>query len=134
MGGLGSSDDADGTKDGKVDFKAPADGSYFVSVKDMLARGGSDFVYRVEAVAPQATIEVTMPEMLRRELQYLKQFNVPQGGYFSMVVNTTRKAVAGPEWDTFSKSIEADFKARADAAGVKSYIDADVVIDDGREE
>ncbi|MBP6601764.1 MAG: PPC domain-containing protein [Verrucomicrobiales bacterium] len=95
MGGLGSSDDADGTKDGKVDFKAPADGSYFVSVKDMLARGGSDFVYRVEAVAPQATIEVTMPEMLRRELQYLKQFNVPQGGYFSMVVNTTRKAVAG---------------------------------------
>ncbi len=40
------------------------------------------------------------------------------------------KAIAGPEWDTFSKSIEADFKARADAAGVKSYIDADVVIDD----
>jgi hypothetical protein len=95
MGSLGSSDDADGTKDGKVDFKAPADGNYFVSVKDMLSRGGGDFVYRVEAVAPQSSIEVTMPEMLRRDLQYLKQFNVPQGGYYAMAVSTARKGVAG---------------------------------------
>ena len=36
MGALGSSDDADGTKDGKVDFKAPADGDYLVKVNDML--------------------------------------------------------------------------------------------------
>ena len=39
MGALGSSDDADGTKDGKVDFKAPADGDYLVKVNDMLSRG-----------------------------------------------------------------------------------------------
>lgn len=95
MGALGSSDDADGTKDGRVDFKAPEDGEYFVRVNDMLKRGGPDFVYRIESVAPPRGIEVTMPEMLRRDFQYLKQFNVPQGGYYAMVVTATRRAVAG---------------------------------------
>lgn len=95
MGGLGSSDDADATKDGRVDFKAPEDGEYFVRVNDMLSRGGKDFVYRIESLVAQPTIDVTMPEMLRRDFQYLKQFNVPQGGYYAMVVNTTRRGVAG---------------------------------------
>lgn len=95
MGSLGASDDADGTKDSRVDFKAPADGDYFLKVNDMLSRGGADFVYRVESVVSPPTIEVTMPEMLRNEFQHLKQFNVPQGGYYAMVVSTTRKGVAG---------------------------------------
>ncbi|MCB1203085.1 MAG: PPC domain-containing protein [Verrucomicrobiae bacterium] len=95
MGSVGSSDDADGTKDSRVDFKAPADGVYFVRITDMLSRGGSDFVYRVEPTTPAKTIDVTMPEMLRRDFQYLKQFDIPQGGYYAMVVNTTRKGVAG---------------------------------------
>lgn len=95
MGGIGSSDDADASKDARVDFKAPEDGEYYVRVTDMLSRGGKDFVYRIESLVAQPTIDVTMPEMLRRDFQYLKQFNVPQGGYYAMVVNTTRKGVAG---------------------------------------
>jgi hypothetical protein len=95
MGGLGSSDDADATKDSRVDFKAPADGDYYIRINDMLSRGGADFVYRIEPVTTPPTIEVTMPEMLRRDFQYMKQFNVPRGGYYAMVVNTTRKGVAG---------------------------------------
>jgi hypothetical protein len=95
MGALGSSDDADGTKDGKVDFKAPADGDYFVKVNDMLLRGGVDFIYRVESIVSPPTIDVTMGEMLRNDFQYLKQFNIPQGSYYTMVVSTTRRGVAG---------------------------------------
>jgi len=95
MGALGSSDDADGTKDGKVDFKAPADGDYLVKVNDMLSRGGVDYVYRVESVVSPPTIDVTMGEMLRNDFQYLKQFNIPQGSYYTMVVSTTRRGVAG---------------------------------------
>ncbi len=95
MGALGSSDDADGTKDGKVDFKAPADGDYFVKVNDMLSRGGVDFIYRVESIVSPPTIDVTMGEMLRNDFQYLKQFNIPQGSYYTMVVSTTRRGVAG---------------------------------------
>lgn len=95
MGALGSNDDADGTKDSRFDFKAPEDGEYFVRIADMLKRGGADFVYRIESVSTPPTIDVTMPEMLRRDFQYLKQFNIPQGGYYAMVVTTTRRGVAG---------------------------------------
>ncbi len=95
MGGLGSSDDADASKDARVDFKAPEDGEYYVRVTDMLARGGADYVYRIESISPQPGIDVTMPEMLRRDFQYLKQFDIPQGGYFAMVVSTSRKGVSG---------------------------------------
>lgn len=95
MGGVGSNDDADGTKDSRFDFKAPEDGDYYVRITDMLSRGGADYVYRIESVSPPPTIEVTMPEMLRNTHQHLKQFNVPQGSYYTMVVSTTRKGVAG---------------------------------------
>ncbi|MEM9016796.1 MAG: PPC domain-containing protein, partial [Verrucomicrobiota bacterium] len=95
MKSIGGSDDADGTKDSRVDFNAPADGDYFVRVKDMLNRGGEDFIYRIESLPSTPTIEVTMPEMLRRDLQYRKQFNVPRGGHYAMVVNTTRRSVSG---------------------------------------
>ncbi len=95
MKSLGGSDDADGTKDGRVDFKCAADGEYLVRVKDMLSRGGADFVYRIETDKSVPSITVTMPEMLRRNLQYRKQFDVPRGGYYAMTVNTTRKGVSG---------------------------------------
>ncbi|MEX2578345.1 MAG: PPC domain-containing protein [Verrucomicrobiales bacterium] len=95
MKSIGGSDDADGTKDGKVDFKAPEDGEYYVRVRDMLGRGGADFVYRVETLEKTPTIEVTMPEMRRREFQYRKQFDVPRGGYYAMTVTTARKGVSG---------------------------------------
>jgi hypothetical protein len=95
MKSLGGSDDADGTKDSRVDFQAPADGEYFVRVKDMLNRGGADFVYRIESVERKPAVDVTMPEMLRRNLQYRKQFNVPRGGYYAMTVNTTRRDFSG---------------------------------------
>ena len=95
MKSLGGSDDADGSKDSRVDFNVPADGEYLVRVKDMLNRGGPDFVYRIESEVRKPVLDVTMPEMLRRDLQYRKQFNVPRGGYYAMTVNTTRRDFSG---------------------------------------
>ncbi len=40
------------------------------------------------------------------------------------------KAIDGPEWEAFSTAVEADYKARAKASGIKSYIDADVQMDE----
>ncbi|NNE90075.1 MAG: peptidase [Verrucomicrobiales bacterium] len=94
-GSVGSNDDADGSKDSRVDFNCPADGVYFVRVKDMLDRGGKDFVYRVESEPYTPGILVTMPEMLRRDNQYRKQFNIPQGNNFAMVVNVSRQNLSG---------------------------------------
>lgn len=95
MKSLGSSDDADGIKDSRVDFNCPADGEYYVRVYDMLKRGGPDFVYRIESEKREPSITVTMPEMLRRDTQYRKQFDIPQGNYFAMTVNTTRSDYSG---------------------------------------
>ncbi|MEM1443323.1 MAG: PPC domain-containing protein, partial [Verrucomicrobiota bacterium] len=92
---IGGSDDANGTKDSQVDFKPAEDGEYYVRVTDMLKRGGPDFVYRIESEAFNRRIDVTMPEMLRRDLQYRKQFDIPRGGYYSMVVNTARRNFSG---------------------------------------
>ncbi len=92
---LGSNDDADGSPDSKVDFTAPEDGEYFVRVKDMLNRGGEDFVYRIESQTSEPEILVSMPEMQRRDTQYRKQFDVPRGNSFAMVVNTSRRNFSG---------------------------------------
>ena len=92
---IGSSDDADGSSDSRYDFTAPADGEYFVRVRDMLNRGGEDFVYRVEAQPFAPEIAVSMPEMIRRDAQYWKQFDIPQGNHYAMVVNMSRRNFSG---------------------------------------
>ncbi len=92
---VGSNDDADGSKDSRFDFNCPADGIYFVRIKDMLDRGGENFVYRIESEPYTPGILVTMPEMLRRDNQYRKQFNIPRGNQFAMTVNVSRQNVSG---------------------------------------
>jgi hypothetical protein len=92
---LGNNDDADGSSDSRFDFTVPADGEYVVKVRDMLDRGGSDFAYRIETEPFVPEILVTMPDMIRNDTQYLKQFNIPQGGYYAMSVNVSRQNFAG---------------------------------------
>jgi hypothetical protein len=92
---IGSNDDADGSSDSRLDFAAPADGEYLVRVRDMLDRGGKDFVYRIETEAPVPDVLVTMPEQIRGDIQYGKQFDIPKGNHFAMVVNVSRKNYSG---------------------------------------
>ncbi|MCB1062406.1 MAG: PPC domain-containing protein [Verrucomicrobiae bacterium] len=92
---IGSSDDADGSSDSRYDFTAPADGDFFVRMRDMLDRGGEDFVYRIEAQPFTPGITVTMPDQIRNDAQYWKQFDIPQGSYYTMVVNVSRQNFAG---------------------------------------
>ena len=95
MKSLGGNDDADGSKDSRVDFNCPADGEYILRVTDMLGRGGENFVYRVESEPFEPRIVATMPEMLRRDNQYRKQFNIPQGNIYAMTVNVSRQNMSG---------------------------------------
>ncbi len=92
---IGSNDDADGSSDSRLDFTAPADGGYVLRVRDMLDRGGEDFVYRIEAEARTAKVVVTMPDQIRRDSQYRKQFDIPKGNHFAMVVNVSRQNYTG---------------------------------------
>ncbi len=95
MKSIGGNDDADGSKDSRYDFKAPADGEYHLRVKDMLDQGGENYVYRIETEPFEPRITVTMPEMIRRDMQYRKQFNIPQGGYYAMNVSVKRENLSG---------------------------------------
>lgn len=92
---IGNSDDADGSSDSRFDFTAPADGEYVVKVRDMLDRGGPEFVYRIESEPYLPEIQVTMPDMIRNDTQFQKQFDVSRGGYYAMVVNVNRLNSSG---------------------------------------
>jgi hypothetical protein len=92
---LGSSDDADGLTDSRIDFTVPEDGEYYVLIRDMLNRGGDDFVYRIESEPFDPGVLLTMPEMQRNDAQYWKQFDVPRGNVFPMIVNVNRQNFAG---------------------------------------
>ncbi len=92
---IGSNDDADGSSDSRLDFTAAADGEYVLRVRDMLDRGGKDFIYRIETEAPTPNVVVTMPEQIRRDSQFRKQFDVPKGNHFAMVVNVSRQNYSG---------------------------------------
>jgi len=94
-GGVGSSDDADGSADARVDFTAPADGDYFVRVNDMLQRGGEDYVYRIETEVATPALLLTMPEYIRNDNQHRKMMEIPRGGRFAAIVNVVRQGVKG---------------------------------------
>jgi hypothetical protein len=82
---LTSNDDGIGL-DGRVRFTAPADGTYFVTVRDHLWRGGADMFYRLEigALAGTAGTSEAVPG---RRSEYFG-VSVPQGGRNATVVQT----------------------------------------------
>lgn len=52
-------DDAEGTSDPRVEWKAPADGSYFIAVGSLTHRGGSDYRYKLRAQEVLPDFEAT---------------------------------------------------------------------------
>ncbi|MCF6314514.1 MAG: PPC domain-containing protein [Verrucomicrobiales bacterium] len=92
---VGTNDDADGSSDSRLDFKAAADGEYTLRVRDMLDRGGKDYVYRIETEAATPNVVVTIPDQIRRDSQFRRQFDIPKGNHFAMVVNVSRQNYSG---------------------------------------
>ncbi len=80
---LTSNDDGIGL-DGRIRFTPPADGNYFVSVRDHLGRGGADFFYRLEvgAIEGAPTTREAVPG--RREEDF--GLSVPRGGRNATIV------------------------------------------------
>ncbi|MCA9266835.1 MAG: PPC domain-containing protein, partial [Planctomycetales bacterium] len=61
-GGVASNDDNGGSPDSYLQFTSPADGDYFVEVRDHLKSGGPDYAYRVEIAAVQPRLSFSLPE------------------------------------------------------------------------
>lgn len=71
-----------GGKDSRLHFEAPADGDYFVRLRDVRGLEGERFAYRLTVREPAPDFDVTFDP---------KSFNVPRGGRVSLTVTADRK-------------------------------------------
>jgi hypothetical protein len=92
---IASNDDSGGELDSYIRFRVPADGEYYVSIKDQLNRGGRDFVYRIEIAEITPSLRFTIPEVARRETQNRQWIAVPRGGRATVRFQVKRKDFSG---------------------------------------
>ena len=84
-GQLAAAED-NGTSEGSLSFKFPADGDYVLFVEDLNHRGGSEHAYRIAVTMnpPQFSLAAS-----------LDTFNIPAGGSVMATVTTVRTGYAG---------------------------------------
>lgn len=105
QGGAIASNDDNGGPDSFIRFAVPADGEYFLEVRDHLRRGGNGYHYRIEVAPLVAETLLGVNEFV----QYVEpKIAIPQGNRFPLVVNANRIAFGG----------ELSFKALDLPAGV----------------
>ena len=75
-------------------FTAPADGKFYMRVRDLLERGGGDSVYRVEISPPKASLTVSIPRVARYS-QYRQSVFVPKGNRFATLISASRANFGG---------------------------------------
>ena len=75
-------------------FAAPADGTFYLRVRDLLGRGGDEFVYRVEITAPKPAMTLSIPR-IDRYSQYRQSIFVPRGNRFATLISASRENFGG---------------------------------------
>ncbi len=68
-------------KDSYLDFTAPADGEYMVSIRDVRGEGGETYSYRLAIRAPRPDFRLSLSP---------RNPNVPRGGYIPITVTASR--------------------------------------------
>ena len=71
-----------GGKDSRLHFEAPADGDYFIRLRDVRGLDGERYAYRLTVREPAPDFEVTFDP---------RSFNIPRGGRVSVTVTADRK-------------------------------------------
>ena len=82
-----------GGKDSRLHFEAPADGTYFLRLRDVRGLDGERFAYRLTAREPAPDYSIAFDP---------RSFNIPRGGRVSVTVTAERK-------DGFSAPIDVEF-------------------------
>ncbi len=92
QGGAIASNDDTGGPDSFIRFAVPADGEYFLEVRDHLHRGGDAYHYRIE-VAPLVAESILG---VNEFVQYVEpKIAIPQGNRFPLIINANRIAFGG---------------------------------------
>jgi hypothetical protein len=79
--------DDNGTEEGLLTFKAPADGDFTLVVEDLTKRGGPEHAYCIEVTPPLNTFSLTASA---------DTWNVPAGGTVAATVTAKRQGYTGP--------------------------------------
>ncbi len=93
---LQGGDDQDGSLDGRFTHTLPADGRYFIRVKDFLNTGNPADIYRVEVTANRPKLLATLPSGQNNETQPNQTIQVPRGGKFGAIFKIARDNCGGP--------------------------------------
>jgi hypothetical protein len=132
-GGRLAGNDDQGGPDSNFRWTAPADGDFFLSVKDQLLRGGPLFTYRIEATQVQPKLLTYLPEMVINSSQERRAVPVPKGNRYATLVRVRKVDVGGEnvieaqnlpagvsmttnKMDKNVDTVPAVFEAKADAA------------------
>ena len=101
-GALTGNDDNGPNPDSRLaGFAIPADGDYYFRVRDQLARGAPNFVYRVEVSPPAASMKAYFTRFDRVDSQMRQLVPLTRGGRYAALVNVDRTNCGGPvSWDT----------------------------------
>ena len=94
-GGQLAANDDQGSPDSVQRWTVPADGDFFVAVKDQLGRGGPLFTYRVEVAPVQAGLFGYLPDMVINSTQERRAVPVPKGNRYSTLVRVKKVDVGG---------------------------------------
>ena len=89
-----AANDDQGAPDSVLPWTAPADGDFFLAVKDQLGRGGPLFTYRVEVAPAAKGLFSYLPEMVINSSQERRAVPVPKGNRYSTLVRV-KKVIAG---------------------------------------
>jgi hypothetical protein len=90
-----AANDDQGGPDSTQPWTVPADGDYFLAVKDQLGRGGPLFVYRVEVSPVQQGLYAYLPEMVINSSQERRAIPVAKGNRYSTLVRVRKADVGG---------------------------------------
>ena len=94
--GLAGNDDNGPNPDSKhPNWACPADGEYYFRVRDHLARGGIDFVYRVEVSPGQADLAAYVTRQDRADTQLRTSMLVARGNTIATPVTVDRANIGG---------------------------------------
>jgi hypothetical protein len=91
---LAANDDAVGA-DSAFKFTPAETTNYFVRIRDTLGRGGSDFVYRIEAEPVEPHLGLKIPEVSRNDTQSRQVITVPRGNRFATLISARRTDFGG---------------------------------------
>ena len=87
--------DDDGQPDSHLRWNAPADGDFYISVKDQLDRGGPLYTYRVEIKPVEPRVLAWLPEIVINSSQERRAIVVPKGNRYASLVRVKREDVGG---------------------------------------